>query len=87
MVSGMGPREILNELKWRRTNGLGDAKVTILHRGAPDDKCVVEGSKITKLDRGFMHVVTPRGEVEIPYHRILKIEAFGRVLWQKSSLK
>ena len=77
----------MNGLKWGRTNGLRDAKVTILHRGAPGDKYVVEGSKITKLDRGFMYLVTPEGEVEIPYHRILKIEAFGRILWQKSSLK
>lgn len=78
----MGPRDVLNKLKW----GGGDfqgAKVTILHRGAPSDRRVIAGSDILELGRGFMRVVSPEGEVEIPYHRILRIEAGGRVLWEK----
>ena len=79
----MGPREMLNKLKWGGEDELQSAKVTILHRGAPNDKRVIEGSDIIELERGFMHVVSPEGEVEIPYHRILRIEARGRVLWEK----
>ena len=78
----MGPRDILNKLKW----GGGDirgARLTILHRGAPSDRRIIEGSDILELGRGFMRVVSPEGEVEIPYHRILRIEASGRVLWEK----
>lgn len=74
---------MLNKLKWGGEDELQSAKVTILHRGAPDDKRVIEGSDILELGRGFMHVVSPEGEVEIPYHRILRIEARGRVLWEK----
>lgn len=77
----MGPREELNRLKW--TGGLGDAKVTFLHRGAPNDERTIGGGDIIGLGRGFMRIALPEGEVEIPYHRILRIEAGGRVLWRK----
>lgn len=79
----MGPREMLNKLKWGDEDELQSAKVTILHRGAPSDKRVIEGSDILELGRGFMHVTSSEGEVEIPYHRILRIEARGRVIWEK----
>ena len=80
----MGPREMLNKLKWGGEDELQIAKVTILHRGAPNDKRVIEGSDILELGRGFMHVASPEGEVEIPYHRILRIEARGEILWRKT---
>lgn len=71
----------MNKLKWAE-GGIQDAEVTILHRGAPGDKRVIAGKDI-KLGRGFMQVVSPEGEAEIPYHRILRIEASGKVLWEK----
>ena len=77
----VGSREELNRLKW--TGGLEHARVTILHRGAPSDKRVVEGREIIELGRGFVRVGSPGSEVEIPYHRILRIEARGKLLWQK----
>jgi len=82
----MGPRDTLNRLRWHPEFNLGDAKVTILHRGVPGDIRVIEGKDIKELGSAFMRVVTPEGEVEIPYHRILRIEAQGRILWQKSEV-
>lgn len=78
----MGPREALNKLKWGGSD-LQSVKVTILHRGAPSDKRVIEGREILELGKGFMSVVSPEGEVEIPYHRILRIDSGGRVFWEK----
>jgi len=82
----MGPRDTLNRLRWHPEFNLGDAKVTILHRGIPGDVRVIEGKDIKELGPAFMRVVTPEGEVQIPYHRILRIEAQGRILWQKSEV-
>ena len=79
----MGPREVLNKLKWDPSFKLEDAEVTILHRGAPGEARVFRGSDILELGSGFMRVSSPEGEVSIPYHRILRIEARGRVLWEK----
>ncbi len=80
----MGPRDVLNKLKWGDGDELQSSRVTILHRGAPKDKRIIEGSDILELGRGFMRVASPEGEVEIPYHRILQIEARGEILWRKT---
>jgi len=82
----MGPRDTLNKLRWHPEFNLRDAKVAILHRGLPGDVRVIEGGDIKELGPAFMRVVTPEGDVQIPYHRILRIEAQGRILWQKSEV-
>ncbi len=78
----MGPRDILNKLKWGG-GGIEGAKVTILHRGVPEDKRVITGDNILGLGHGFMRVVSPEGEVDIPYHRIMRIEVGGQVKYEK----
>lgn len=82
----MGPRDALNKLRWHPEFNLRDAKVTIVHRGVPGNARVIEGNDIKELGPAFMRVVTPEGEVEIPYHRILRIEAREQTLWQKSEV-
>lgn len=80
----MGPREVLNELKWHPKLKLREARITITHRGAPNDKRVIQGSEVLELGRSFMRVASREGEVEIPYHRVLRIEARGEVLWRET---
>ncbi len=79
----MGPRDTLNRLRWHPEFNLRDAKVIIVHRGVPGNVRIIEGSDIEELGPAFMRVVTPEGEVEIPYHRILQIEVRKQVLWKK----
>lgn len=79
----MGAREVLNRLKWHPRLKLDDAEVTIIHRGAPGNIRVIKGNEIRELGHAFMRVTSQEGEVEIPYHRILQIEACGEVLWRK----
>lgn len=74
---------MLSKLKWDPSFRLEDAEVAILHRGAPGERRVFKGGDILELGRGFMRVATPEGEASIPYHRILRIEARGQVLWEK----
>jgi uncharacterized protein (UPF0248 family) len=78
----MRPRDVLNRLKWA-SKDLESSKVTILHRGAPSDMRIIHGKDVLELGHGFMRVVSPEGEVEIPYHRILLIEVGGRVEYRK----
>jgi uncharacterized protein (UPF0248 family) len=73
----------LNMLRWHPKCNLREAKVTVLHRGAPRNIRVIEGREITELGPGFMRVAMPEGEVEIPYHRILQIEVRKQVFWKK----
>lgn len=71
------PREILNELKWRKDKNLAEAEIHFLHRGAPNDIKIISGSEIRELGRSFFTV----GDNEIPYHRIRKIIYRGEILF------
>ncbi|MEM2877988.1 MAG: RNA repair domain-containing protein [Candidatus Hadarchaeales archaeon] len=77
----MGPRETLNRLKW--CNEMKDVKITIIHRGAPGDRKTFTEDEIVELGRSFMRVRSSSGEVEIPYHRIVRIEIGGKVIWER----
>jgi len=78
----MKPRDVLNKLKWYGQN-LDRATVTIIHRGAPNDRREINGKDIINLGKGFMNVRSPEGEVEIPYHRIVKIKVDNKVVWER----
>lgn len=70
------PRQVLNKLRWG-ADGLNRVVVTYVHRGGPDDLANVSGEAITELGRSFFIV----GEGQIPYHRIVKIEKDGEVVF------
>ena len=70
------PREVLLELRWNRDD-LDRATITYVHRGAPGDVMTIRGSEIVDLGRSFM---TTR-EATLPYHRIVRIEHRGSVLY------
>ena len=75
------PREVLNRLKWDPGGGgLAGVVVAYVHRGAPDDTAVVQGAGIADPGPGFM---TLASGASIPYHRILRIEREGAVLWAR----
>ena len=76
------PREVLNELKWSKDKGLDDAVITYLHRGALGDIMTITGSDIMELERSFF--VT--ADSKIPYHRILRIELRGVVLYEERKI-
>ncbi|MFN4133399.1 MAG: DUF504 domain-containing protein [Candidatus Hadarchaeales archaeon] len=76
----MKPRDVLNKLKWGDKN-LSSARVTIIHRGTEGDVMEIKGENITELGRGFMTVRSSAGDLEIPYHRIVKIESGGKLIW------
>lgn len=77
----MGPRDVLNKLKWHPEFSLGGSSVTIEHRGAPRDRLTISGERIEDLGSGFMKVEREGKKVLIPYHRILKIKSGDEVLW------
>ena len=73
------PREVLNRLRWKDGEDLDDAVITYVHRGAPGDVMTVNGSHVRALDRMFFETE----EASIPYHRILRIEYRGELLFEK----
>ena len=81
--------EVLNRLKWE--GGLRDAEIVILHRGAPNNRKVVDGQDIDQVKRGYITFqkvsrdwrVAPGGETRIPLHRILEVWKDGKLLWKR----
>lgn len=79
----MTPREVLNELKWR-DRALARARVTYRHRGAPHDERTIEGNDIAELGRSFFELRSTRPfSSSIPYHRVLRIEVDGALVWER----
>ena len=79
----MGPRDVLNKLKWHPEFKLKDAEITIIHRGAPRNRRTFKGKEIVNLGSGFMEVQGEETMIKIPYHRITKIERGKEVLWKE----
>lgn len=78
-----GPREVLNEMKWR-THDLERALIHYVHRGAPGDERVVTGAEIVSLGHSFMELRSAGPlPAMIPYHRIVLIERDGETVWRR----
>ncbi len=73
------PREILNELKWRKNMDLEHAEIWYVHRGAANDTKIVKGDEILDLEHSFMVLA----DASIPYHRIFKIIYHGKVIFDR----
>jgi len=59
------PKDILNELKWRKSFELEKAEIWYIHRGAPNDTKIVSGKEVVKLGKSFMQNLTiPRLSLE-----------------------
>lgn len=86
MFRSKRPRDVLNEIKWRFD--LRKCKVYYIHRGAPGDMKIVEGSAIKSIDRSFLILEGVVDDVYISYHRIFRIDYEGMPVYlQKSLLK
>lgn len=73
------PKEILNRLRWDQGERLEEATIWYVHRGAPGDVAKISGSDVAALEKGFMQVE----EASIPYHRIIRIEYRGKMIFDK----
>lgn len=78
-----GPREVLNELKWRH-GALEEAVIHYVHRGAPNDERVVGGADVLRLETSFLILRDRHGEASIPYHRVFRILRGGEVVWERA---
>ena len=73
------PRDILNELKWKKNCDLTQAEIWYIHRGAPNDTKIISGKNILKLEKSFMETTTAM----IPYHRIFKITYKEKIIFKR----
>lgn len=58
-----------------------------IHRGAPGDIKIVEGSAIKNIDRSFLILEGAVQDVHIPYHRIVRIEFNNHLIFERKIQK
>ena len=73
-------KNILNMILWHPEIQIEDCEITYLHRGAQGNLKTIWGSKIKKLERGFIIL---DNENQIPLHRIIRIECSQQIIWNK----
>ena len=83
----MYPKEALNRIKWTGNPLLEGVRVWYIHRGAPGDMKVVDGTRILRLEHSFFVVLSHGRETHIPYHRILRIEFNGECVFKRQKEK
>ena len=76
--------QVLNKLKWK--GGLESCEIVILHRGAPEDRKTIPGSKVTEIKRSYFSYKNGR-ETTIPLHRIREIRLEEKILWKRNQKK
>ena len=76
------PRLLLNQIKWVRKFDLEKIIIYYLHRGAPKNTKIITGKEIKLIGKSFVETHTS----VIPYHRILKIEYDGKILFNRAKI-
>ena len=88
----------MNEVRWR-LGRFDDLAIAYRHRGAPGDERVVQGREVGEVTRGWLVIRRRVGSASvgagrrrtgplgptasIPWHRVLRIELDGHVLWER----
>ena len=85
MFRSKHPRDIFNEIKWRFD--LSKCKIYYIHRGAPGNMKIVEGSMIKGIGRSFLVFHGTMEDAYIPYHRIIRIDHEGKTVFDRKILK
>jgi RNA 3'-terminal phosphate cyclase (ATP) len=79
-------RDLLNRARWKDA-GLHELEVHVLHRGAPGDRRIISGDKITAVLPAGIELapeIEDGDPVFVPYHRFLEVlGAEGEPLWSK----
>ncbi|MGZ4856826.1 MAG: DUF504 domain-containing protein [Methanobacteriaceae archaeon] len=77
-------KNALNMIFWHPDRDINKCSVTYLNRGSPGNLKTIPGNTIDKIQGGFMILLD---SVQIPSHRIVKIECNGKIIWRKNQLK
>ena len=81
MFRSKHPRDIFNEIKWRFD--LDKCRIYYIHRGAPGNMRIVEGSIIKDIEKSFLVLRGFEEDVYIPYHRITRIDFNDQIIFER----
>ncbi len=71
----------LNRLKW--TGKLDSCEIAIVHRGAKDNRKMIDGKQVTTVKKGYFCFKDGHQEIYIPNHRVIEIILGGEIIWKR----
>ncbi|HEC76214.1 MAG TPA: DUF504 domain-containing protein [Thermoplasmatales archaeon] len=71
--------DLLNKMKWHHEYEFEKVTIFFVSRGMPNNQDFVTGKEIKNIGEKFLE--TEKGY--IPYHRIIKIEYEGKVIYSR----
>ena len=74
-------RDVLNELRWRAGDRLGEAVLFYRDRARPEGHRLIRGPEIIELERRYFTVAAG----QLPYYKIERIEVAGEVVFERPS--
>jgi uncharacterized protein (UPF0248 family) len=74
-------KNALNMIFWHPDRDIKKCRVTFLNRGSLGNLKTIQGNMVDRIQGGFMILLDG---AQIPYHRILKIECNGKIIWKKN---
>ncbi len=80
-------KDIFSLYRFGSGKKLSDLRVTIIHRGAPQDKKVINFAKTEiHIYRNYFEYFSKDENdfIHIPFHRILEIKARNKTIYRKS---
>lgn len=78
-------RDLLNMLKWKPGEGLGNYEIVVVHRGAPGDAKVIDGSTVVDVARRALVYLDEGEETVVPFHRVIEVrlKSTKEVVWRR----
>ncbi|MDI6702560.1 DUF504 domain-containing protein [Methanothermobacter wolfeii] len=73
-------KNVLDLLMWHPKWDIEECVISYVHRGAQRNLKTINGSEISRLERGFIILKDGRS---IPYHRVVKIVCGDSFIWKK----
>lgn len=78
-----GPRDALNEMRYREGLDLERAELRVVDRAAPGGERVIPAGQVAEVGRSFLEVTDPHGPTRIPHHRVRRIDYEGEPVWRR----
>lgn len=78
-----GPRDVLNEMRYRDELALERAVLRVEDRAIPGGERVVPAERVAEVGRSFLEVADPDGPTRIPHHRVTRIDYDGEPVWRR----
>jgi uncharacterized protein (UPF0248 family) len=78
-----GNSSLASACRLKRTGRIGNCRIRIAHRGAPDGTKLIQGADVREVKKSYFTYENYGRETFIPLHRVKDIDSGGKTVWKK----